>query len=120
MESFWRSLAVWLGKNWKVVAGGVLAVTLVLGLVGASSINFATGQDSYLNPSSQIALDNVEFQDEFGGETVILLFTANEDGADVSQLVEGDNLATLTELYDDLDEVGNVRSIITPLTHLPA
>ena len=50
---------------------------MVLGL-GASKIEFATGQDSYLNPDSQVAIDNVEFQGNFGGETVILLFTAEE------------------------------------------
>lgn len=56
----------------------------MLALLGASKLNFATGQDSYLNPSSQIAIDNVEFLDEFGGETVILLFSANEPGVDVT------------------------------------
>ena len=50
MESFWRSLAVWLGKQWKLVATGVLVITLVLVLVGITNLNFATGQDSYLNP----------------------------------------------------------------------
>ncbi|MFP5488869.1 MAG: MMPL family transporter, partial [Acidimicrobiia bacterium] len=118
MESFWRSLAIWLGKQWKVVATGVFVITLVLALFGASNINFATGQDSYLNPSSQIAIDNVEFQDEFGGETVILLFTANEPDVDVTDLFVGDNLETLRNLDEDLNLVGNISSIITPLTSL--
>ena len=47
--------------------------------LGATRIEFATGQDSYLNPDSQIAIDNVAFQEDFGGETVILLFSGDDD-----------------------------------------
>lgn len=118
MESFWRSTAIHLGKQWKAVATVVFVITLVLVGLGASRIDFATGQDSYLNPSSQIAIDNVEFQDEFGGETVILLFSANEPGVDVADLFVGENLDTLRRLQEDLAIVGNVRSIITPLVSL--
>ncbi len=91
MESFWRWLGVALGKHWKVVAAVVTLITVVFA-VGARNIEFATGQDSYLNPDSQIAIDNVAFQDDFGGETVILLFSST-DGSDVSELYEGENLA---------------------------
>ncbi len=87
MERFWRWLGVALGKHWKFVAAVVVVITVLLGF-GARNIDFATGQDSYLNPDSQIAIDNVAFQDDFGGETVILLFTSN-DGSDVSQALRG-------------------------------
>ena len=71
--------------------------------IGATQIEFATGQDSYLNSDSQIAIDNREFQGHFGGETVILLFTADRvRTADVSDLFVGDNLATLKTINDDL------------------
>ena len=116
MESFWRRAGVQLGKQWKVVAAAVVVVTVLLG-VGLTRIEFATGQDSYLNPDSQIAIDNVEFQDNFGGETVILLFTA-QDGNDISDLYAGTNLAELRRLNVDLAEVDNVFSVITPLTSL--
>ena len=78
-ERRWRSLGVTLGKQWKAVIAVVVVLTAVMA-VGLTRVEFATGQDSYLNPDSQIAIDNVEFQDQFGGETIILLFTA-EDGA---------------------------------------
>ena len=95
MERFWRGLAnVLTTKRWTVV--GVMVVITAVLAIGLTRVEFATGQDSYLNPSSQIALDNVEFQSSFGGEQVILLFTADEPGVDVSQLFEGDNLAELT------------------------
>jgi predicted RND superfamily exporter protein len=116
MESFWRNAGVQLGKHWKIVLAVVAAITLVLG-IGATRIQFATGQDSYLNPDSQIALDNVEFQDNFGGETVILLFSA-QDGHDISDLYLGANLDELRRLNTELATVDNVFSVITPLTSL--
>ena len=116
MERFWRWLGVALGKHWKFVAAGVVVITVLLGF-GARNIDFATGQDSYLNPDSQIAIDNVAFQNDFGGETVILLFTSN-DGSDVSQLYSGANLAELTRITDELHDVDGADAIITPLTSL--
>ena len=116
MESFWRSAGVQLGKHWKIVLAVVALITVVLG-IGATRLNFATGQDSYLNPDSQIAIDNVEFQDNFGGETVILLFSA-QDGHDISDLYTGANLQELRRLNVELAKVDNVFSVITPLTSL--
>jgi hypothetical protein len=113
MESFWRAAGVQLGKQWKVVAAVFVGVTVLLGF-GLTRIEFATGQDSYLNPDSQIAIDNVEFQDNFGGETVILLMTANRDGVDVADLVGPSNLAILQRLTDELEAVPAVNSVITP------
>ncbi len=118
MEQFWRKAGVRLGKQWKVVLAVVIVITVLLGF-GATQIEFATGQDSYLNPDSQTAIDNVEFQGNFGGETVILLFTA-EDGADVdvSDLLKGDNLAEFRRLNEELSAVPEVYSVVTPLTSL--
>ncbi|MEZ5217721.1 MAG: MMPL family transporter [Ilumatobacteraceae bacterium] len=116
MEQFWRWLGTALGKYWKIVALVVVAITVVLGL-GARNIEFATGQDSYLNPDSQIAIDNVGFQEDFGGETVILLFTAT-DGADVSDLFAGPNLAELERITAELQGVAGSYAVVTPLTSL--
>ena len=113
MESFWRATGIQLGKYWKVVAAAVVAITAILA-IGLTQVEFATGQDSYLNPESQIAIDNVAFQDNFGGETVILLMSANEDGVDVADLVGPDNLPLLEELTAELEAVDNVFSVITP------
>ncbi len=116
MEQFWRNAGRQLGKQWKAVLAVVVVLTGVLA-IGATRIEFATGQDSYLNPDSQIAIDNVEFQGSFGGETVILLFNA-QDGADVSDLLKGDNLEAFRELNDELSELPEVFSVVTPLTSI--
>ena len=116
MESFWRWLGVALGKYWKIVAAVVTVITVIFG-IGARNIEFATGQDSYLNPDSQIAIDNVAFQDDFGGETVILLFSST-DGSDVSELYVGDNLDELERITAELAGVEGAYAVVTPLTSL--
>ena len=55
------------------LAALVLAVVVVITAVivpGLRSLEFATGQDSYLNADSQIAKDNELFQSQFGGEVI--------------------------------------------------
>ena len=113
MESFWRRVGTELGRQWKIVIAAVVVITAVLAL-GLTRVEFATGQDSYLNPESQTALDNVNFQDNFGGETVILLMTADGDDVDVADLVGPANLPVLTQLTSDLAQIENVASVITP------
>ena len=114
MELIWRNLGIQLGKQWKTVIVVMLIITGVLA-IGATRIEFATGQDSYLNPDSQIALDNVAFQDDFGGETVILLFSAEDDsGATIPDLVRDENLAELERLTDELSDVSEVYSVVLP------
>jgi hydrophobe/amphiphile efflux-3 (HAE3) family protein len=116
MEQFWRNTGVQLGKHWKIVMAVMLVITGVLAL-GATRIEFATGQDSYLNTDSQIAIDNVSFQDDFGGETIILLFSA-EEGVNVADLFVGDNLAELQRLTEEIEQVPEVYSAITPYTSM--
>ena len=88
--------------------------------IGATQIEFATGQDSYLNSDSQIAIDNREFQDLFGGEAVILLFSATDDSdADISDLFVGDNLADDAADQRSISAtIDEVESVVSPLTSL--
>jgi predicted RND superfamily exporter protein len=116
MERFWRALGIGLGKYWWAVGIGVLAITAVLS-IGASRIDFATGQDSYLNPESQAALDNVEFQNQFGGEAVILLYSA-EEGSSIADLMSDANRVELQRLEEELRAVPEVHAVVTPYTSM--
>ncbi|MEM9515839.1 MAG: MMPL family transporter, partial [Actinomycetota bacterium] len=116
MERFWRASGVALGKHWKWVAAAAVVITAIL-LIGTSRLEFATGQDSYLNPDSQVAIDNVAFQDDFGGETVVLLFMA-DDNTNITDLFEGDNLAELQRVTEELGEIPEVYSVVTPYVSL--
>ena len=116
MERFWRSIAVNLGKYWWAVGLVVLALTGVLA-IGATKIEFATGQDSYLNTDSQASIDNVEFQNTFGGEAVILLFSSAGD-ATIEDLMSDANRAELARLEAELRAVPEVHAVVTPLVSM--
>ena len=117
MDRLWRRLGWQLGEKWKLVSAALVAFTVVLAAVGLPRVNFATGQDSYLNPDSQIAIDNVDFQNNFGGETVILLFSARE-GHDIADLFSGANLEALQSVTDELRSVDDVHAVVTPYVSL--
>ena len=114
MEKFWRSAGVFLGRRWIIVfvAMTVITVALVLGLSG---LEFATGQDSYLNEDSQVLADNVEYQDLFGGEIAVVLLKA-EDGYDISDLFTPENGAELYRVEQELREVNESFAVILPMT----
>lgn len=117
MEARWRKLGYLLGRWWALVGIAFVVVTGVLA-VGFTNLEFATGQDSYLDADSQTAIDNRAFQDDFGGETLILLFQAEGDADIADILSRGDNLAEFERLEAELREIPEVYSVVTPLTSL--
>jgi predicted RND superfamily exporter protein len=78
MQKFWSYIAVQLGKHAYWVTGIGLVVTILLGL-GITQLQFATGQDSYLNKSDQVYKDNVRYQDLFGGEAMLTVIQVPKD-----------------------------------------
>ncbi len=114
MENFWRNAGVQLGKQWKVVALAVIVITGVLA-IGLTKTEFATGQESYLNQDSQVALDNENYQNTFGGETIILLFVAEGDTR-IEDLYTGKNLAEIERVRAELRKIPNVYASVDPLT----
>ena len=61
MGSWWRSMGGWLSRRTLVVLVAVVAITGVFA-IGLNKLDFATGQDSYIDPASQVAKDNREYQ----------------------------------------------------------
>ncbi|MGH9191651.1 MAG: RND transporter, partial [Acidimicrobiales bacterium] len=115
-----RRVWAWMGLNFGKHAGIVgvigLAITLVLGL-GATKLDFATGQDSYLNKDEQVYKDNVAYQDLFGGQAMLTLFTM-EGGQDVVDLFTPENIAHMEQVDEQLHAVDGVEAVVTPLTAL--
>ena len=117
MQRFWSWLAVELGKRAGLVAVIGLLLTLIAGY-GTTKLQFATGQDSYLNPSDQVAKDNVAYQDLFGGEAMLVLLTAN-DGKDIVDLSNPHNLAEMQRVTDELRSHPDlISAVVTPQTAL--
>ena len=93
-----------------------LGVTFVLGL-GITQLEFATGQDSYLNKDDQVYKDNVVYQGLFGGQAMLTVITM-DPGHTVDELFTPANRAQLQQFHDDLLAAKTVHGVITPLTIL--
>ena len=118
MKKFWSNLAVQLGKRAGLVSVIGLILTLVLGL-GIPKLQFATGQDSYLNKGDQVAKDNVAYQKLFGGQIMLVLFTM-DDGHSVSELATNDaNRKAIEDAKKEiLSHTDTVEAVLTPLDPL--
>ena len=116
MTRIWSWLGLNLGKHAGVVSVVGLLVTLTLGF-GITKLDFATGQDSYLNKDDQIYIDNVAYQDLFGGQAMLTLYTM-DDGKDVVDLFTADNVARFRDQEERLRDAPGVLGVVSPLTAL--
>jgi predicted RND superfamily exporter protein len=116
VRTFWSKLAVQLGKRAGLVSIVGLIITLVLG-AGIPKLQFATGQDSYLNKSDQVAKDNVSYQKLFGGQIVLVLFTM-EPGHNVSELTSPANQKAIRAAQKEIEAKPEVKAVLSPLDTL--
>src|SRR5438552_1604354 len=116
MQRFWSYIAVQLGKHaiWVTVIG--LLVTIGLGF-GITQLDFATGQDSYLNTNERVYKDNVVYQDLFGGQAMLTVIHM-DPGHTVDELFTGDGTQQFKDFHDRLKASGEVESVVSPLTIL--
>ena len=113
-HKLWSRLADVLGKRSGAVLAGALVLSVLLA-AGTTRLTFATGQDSYLNSWSQVAVNNRQYQKLFGGQAMITVFTA-QPGHQITELFNAANRRKLTALGAKLDATPGVRSAATPLT----
>ena len=114
MHRFWSWLAENLGKRAGVVSIVGLMITIVLG-AGITKLEFATGQDSYLNKSDVVYKDSVAYQDLFGGQAMITLVSVDE--GTIVDLFTPENVATWKSIDAELRTGGDlISSVVTPLT----
>ena len=114
MHKFWGWLGLNLGKHWIVVAVVGALVTVVLGY-GITNLEFATGQDSYLNKSDQVYKDSVAYQKLFGGQAMITLVTMDK-GHTVDELFTPESIAQFDEVAQNLKNSGEIVNVVTPVT----
>lgn len=91
----------------------VMAAALALSF-GIPRLKFQTGQETLIDPNAQVAVDNKRFQNEFGGDPMLVLFEAPQ-GASILQLFTDENRAELARFERDLIATGHYESVITPL-----
>lgn len=91
-----------------VVLVGTLAAMLLLSL-GLTRIEFQTSQDTLVSSSSQVFKDNVRYQDEFGGDTMLVLVSG-----DPVDLFSSENITALQHLEADLRATEGVETVVGP------
>lgn len=117
MQRFWSKLAVELGKHAGIVALTGLLITLIAGY-GLTKLQFATGQDSYLNSDDQVYIDNVQYQSLFGGQAMLVLVQAT-DGRNINDLVSAQNQEAYAKIAQQLEARPDlIESVVTPQTAL--
>ena len=112
----WGSIGRTLSRRTAATLGIVLVLTVGLGF-GLRRLDFATGQDSYIDPTSQVAKDNKQYQTLFGGESMVALFTVAK-GKTVVDLFDTSNIAQLQAVEQQLRTSKAVLSVVSPLTLL--
>ncbi|CUU59617.1 hypothetical protein Ga0074812_12988 [Parafrankia irregularis] len=113
---FWSGIGQTLSRRTSIVAAVVAVVTIVLGL-GLPRLEFTTGQENYLNSDSQVAKDNVAYQDLFGGQAMISLFTV-KSGHELKDLFTTGNVEKFRALSAKLEKDPRITAVVTPLTAL--
>ena len=116
MQKFWSYIAVQLGKHAYWVTGIGLVVTILLGL-GITQLQFATGQDSYLNTSDQVYKDNVRYQDLFGGEAMLTVIQVPK-GHTIDEIFTPAGVEALKKFTTTVEDSGQVGAVVSPLTAL--
>jgi len=94
----------------------VVAVTALFA-VGIGQLDFETGQDSYIDPESKVADDNRAYQELFGGETMIVLFTVPE-GSTLVDLFTAKNVQQMNDMETTLLKDAAVHSVVSPVALL--
>jgi uncharacterized protein len=116
MEAMWRRLGRTLSHRTARVLAVVVLVTVALA-PGLASLDFATGQDSYLEASDPAAIANERYQELFGGEAMVVLLTM-EPGRTLPDLFTERNLATFAELEDRFRAGDETFAVVSPVTAL--
>ena len=117
MRGWWRPVGEWLSRRTMATLAAVAVITAVFA-VGLNKLDFATGQDSYIDPHSKVANDNRAYQTLFGGETVISLFTVPE-GSTLVDLFTTKNVQQMNDMESTLLAAkGVVASVVSPVALL--
>lgn len=113
MRRFWSWLGLNAGKHVGLVSLAGLVLTVAFG-IGLSDLHFRTDNASYLNPSDQAYIDNAAYQQRFGGDDMVTMFTAAA-GHSVLDLLSPANQAEFARVAAQLHRAPGVQAVISPV-----
>lgn len=91
---------------------GIAALCLLLLLPGIPLVNLATGIDTLIKPSTSVYKDNIELENSFGGESIVLMYTSDN----AKETLTAANLQQFNAIETALQHTPGVYSVITPST----
>lgn len=87
-----------------------IAIVVIVGLaVGISNVYMATGNDTLVKTNTDVYQDNLKLEKDFGGESIIVLYEADE-------LLTPNHLAHMKGIENELTRNPSIYSIISPVT----
>jgi hydrophobe/amphiphile efflux-3 (HAE3) family protein len=104
----WERLAGAIVRRPMTVLACALVVTVGLG-TGLTRLAFSTDQETLVDSGSQVYVDNLRYQEHFGGETMLVLFTG-----DPVALFSEPNLSQMQALEDELRSTDGVATVVGP------
>ncbi|MGD0379959.1 MAG: MMPL family transporter [Acidimicrobiales bacterium] len=116
MRRTWEWLGLNLGKRAGTVAICGLLITLGLGF-GITTLRFTTSNSDYLNTNDPAWINNVNYENVFGGDPMAVLFTM-KPGTTVDNLLTKSNIAAFKNISSKLAKDPWVFSAVTPLDAL--
>jgi len=116
VRAFWSWLGLNAGRHVRIVTLVGLAITIGLGL-GLGQLRFKTDNASYMNRTDTAYKDNAIYQQTFGGDDMVSMFTMSR-GHTVEDLLSRANLAKFGKVTRQLEAVHDVSAVTTPLTIL--
>ncbi|WP_077704340.1 MMPL family transporter [Virgibacillus dokdonensis] len=87
----------------------IMMIIVVLLAVGVKDVFMATGNDTLVEPSSDVYQDNLMLEEEFGGESIIVLYESEN-------LLTPDHLKHMKGIEDVLQNNDSIYSILSPVT----
>ncbi|MDT3699585.1 MAG: MMPL family transporter [Thermincola sp.] len=91
---------------------GIAALCLLLLLPGIPLVNLATGIETLIKPSTSVYKDNIELENSFGGESIVLMYTSDN----AKETLSAANLQQFNAIETALQHTPGVYSVITPST----
>src|SRR5699024_7870546 len=87
----------------------ITMIIVILLAVGVKDVFMATGNDTLVEPSSDVYQDNLMLEEEFGGESIIVLYESKN-------LLTPDHLKHMKGIEDVLQNNDSIYSILSPVT----
>lgn len=86
-----------------------MIIIVVLLAVGVKDVFMATGNDTLVEPDSEVYLENLMLEKEFGGESIIVLYESDN-------LLTPAHLEHMKGIEDALQNNDSIYSILSPVT----